>query len=117
MALTREEIKAKRGVLPREPLDVPALGGTVYVSKMNAKARDRFEQMVTGGKVGGVNLENVRAKFFVLVTTDEAGKPLFTMDDADWLGELDTEAVQAIVDKGFAMNGIGVNAVEEAAKN
>jgi hypothetical protein len=39
------------------------------------------------------------------------------MDDADWLGELDTEAVQAIVDKGFAMNGIGVNAVEEAAKN
>lgn len=117
MALTRDEIKAKRGVLPREPLDVPALGGTVYVSKMSAKARDQFEQMVTGGKTGGINLDNVRAKFVTLVTTDEAGKPLFTSEDAEWIGELDTEAVQAIVDKGFAMNGIGVNAVEEAAKN
>lgn len=117
MALTREEIKAKRGVLPRQPLDVPALGGTVYVSKMNAKMRDAFEQMVTGGKVGGVNLDNIRARFVALVTVDAEGKPLFTQEDAEWIGELDTEAVQAIVDKGFEINGIGQNAVEEAAKN
>ena len=117
MALTREEIKAKRGVLPREPLDVPALGGTVYVGKMNAKMRDAFEAMVTGGKVGGVNLDNIRARFVALVTVDADGKPLFTQEDAEWIGELDTEAVQAIVDKGFEINGIGQNAVEEAAKN
>ena len=117
MALTREEIKAKRGVLPREPLDVPALGGTVYVGKMNAKMRDAFEQMVTGGKVGGVNLDNIRARFVALVTVDAEGKPLFTQEDAEWIGELDTEAVQAIVDKGFEINGIGQNVVEEVAKN
>ena len=41
----------------------------------------------------------------------------FEEADAEWLGELDTEAVQKIVDVGFRLNGIGSNALEEAAKN
>lgn len=114
MALTREQIKAKRGVRPRVAVEVPELG-TVYVAKFSAKDRDRFEQMVTGGKVGGVNLENVRARFVAMVCVSEDGTRMFEDGDAEWIGELDTDIVQAIVDAGFKLNGIGANAVEEAA--
>ncbi len=115
MALTREQIKAKRGVRPRVALEVPELGGTVYVAKFSAKDRDRFEQIVTGGKVGGVNLDNVRARFVAMVCVNEDGTRMFEDADADWIGELDTDIVQTIVDAGFKLNGIGGNAVEEAA--
>jgi len=118
VALTRDQIKAKRGVMPREPLVVPELGDEpIYISKLSAAGRDRFDQMVTGGKVGGVDLSNIRARFLTLVCTDEKGVRLFEESDAEWLGELDTDIIQKIVDKGFALNGISSDAVEEAAKN
>lgn len=118
MALTREQIKAKRGVMPREPLVVPELGDEpIYVSKLSAAGRDKFEQMVTGGRVGGVNLDNIRARFLTLVCVDQSGVKLFEDADAEWLGDLDTDVVQKIVDKGFEINGINSNAVEEAVKN
>jgi hypothetical protein len=114
VALTREQIKAKRGVRPRVAVEVPELG-TVYVAKFSAKDRDRFEQIVTGGKVGGVNLDNVRARFVAMVCVNEDGTRMFEDSDAEWIGELDTDVVQAIVDAGFKLNGIGGNAVEAAA--
>lgn len=116
MALTREQIKAKRGVRPREAVDVPELG-TVYVAKMTARDRDAFEQMVTGGKVGGINLANIRARFVALVCVNEDGTRMFEDADAEWLGDLDTDIVQTIVDAGFKLNGIGTNALEDAVKN
>ena len=117
MALTRDQIKAKRGVRPREPVDDPELGGTVYVAKMTARERDDFEFMVTGGKVGGMNMSNIRARFLAIVCVNEDGTKMFDEADAEWLGDLDTDVVQSIVDAGFRLNGIGLNALEEAAKN
>ena len=117
MALTRDEIKAKRSVRPRQPVDVPELGGTIYVAKMSARDRDDFEYMVTGGRVGGVNMKNIRARFLTLVCVNEDGTKMFDESDAEWLGDLDSDAVQMIVDKGFELNGIGQNALEDATKN
>lgn len=117
MALTRDEIKAKRSVRPRVPVEVPALGGTVYVAKMTARDRDDFEYMVTGGKVGGMNMKNIRARFVALVCVNEDGSRMFEDADAEWIGDLDTDAVQAIVNEGFRLNGIGDSALEEATKN
>ncbi len=117
MALTREDFKAKRGVRPRVAVEVPELGGTVYVAKFSAKDRDRFEEIVTGGVPGKVNLRNVRAQVVTLLCVHEDGTRLFEDGDADWIGELESEAVQKIVDAGFRINGLGTNAIEEAAKN
>ena len=50
-----------------------------------------------------------------LVCVNEDGTRMFEDADSEWIGELDTDIVQAIVDAGFKLNGIGVNAVEEAA--
>lgn len=118
MVLTKEQLKEKAEPRVRErvAVEVPSLGGTVYVAKFTSRERDAFEQIVTGGKVGGSpNLDNVRAKFVALVCLNEDGSKMFDPSDAEWLGNLDTDAVQTIVDAGFQLNGIGVNAVEDAA--
>lgn len=118
MALTKEHFKAKQRVMERRRVVVEELGEEpVFISKMNAKARDKFEQMVTNGQVGSVNLDNIRARFLTLVCTDEDGKLLFEESDAEWLGELDTDIIQKLAIVGFALNGINADAVEDAAKN
>lgn len=116
MALTRDDIKAKRGVRQRVPVDVPGWG-TVYVAKFTAKDRDRFEEIVTGGIPGKVNLRNVRAQVMALLCVNEDGTRMFQESDAEDLGELDSDAVQAIVDAGFKLNGIQTNTLEDAVKN
>lgn len=116
MALTREEILAKRSVRQREPVEVPGMG-TVYVAKFTAKDRDRFEEIVTGGVPGKVNLRNVRAQMACLLCVNEDGTRMFSDGDADAVGELDTDAVQAIVDAGFRINGINQESLEDAVKN
>lgn len=116
MALTREEILAKRNVRPRVAVDVPGWG-TVHVAKFTARDRDRFEEIVTGGVPGKVNLRNVRAQVVTLLAVNEDGTPLFNEADADEIGKLDSDAVQAIVDAGFKLNGLSADALEDASKN
>ena len=118
MSLTRERIKARKSSLPREPLHVPELGDEpLYVSKMTAASRDKFEAMVNQGVVGRVNLENIRARFCTLVCVNDKGEKLFTDEDSEWLGEFDTDVIQKIFDVGARLNGISASAVEDAAKN
>lgn len=116
MALTREEILAKRSVRQRVPVEVPGWG-TLYVAKFTARDRDRFEEIVTGGIPGKVNLRNVRAQVMTLFAVNEDGTPMFTEADADEIGKLDSEAVQAVIDAGFELNGLNKNALEDATKN
>ena len=116
MALTRDEILAKRSVRQRVAVEVPELG-TVYVAKFTARDRDRFEEIITGGIPGRVNLRNVRAQVVPLLVVDENGKRLFEDSDSDAIGELDSDTIQAIVDAGFKINGINQDVVEEEVKN
>jgi hypothetical protein len=117
VALTRDEIKAKRCVRQRIAVEVPELGGTIYVAKMTARDRDELEYMVNAGRPGGMNTRNIRARFLTLVCVNEDGSRMFDESDAEWLGDLDTDTVQLITDAGFKLNGIGRDALEEATKN
>jgi hypothetical protein len=42
---------------------------------------------------------------------------MFSDSDADALGELDTDTIQAVVDAGFRLNGIKSDELEDAVKN
>jgi hypothetical protein len=120
MTLTRDQFRERRRPLPKVKVAVPELGddAEVWVTKFNARMRDKFEEVATGGNVGGkVNLANVRARVVTILCVDEDGKPLFTEADADWLGECDTDAIQRIIDAGFKLNGIGAGALEDAVGN
>lgn len=120
MVLTREQFRGRRQPLPKVKVAVPELGddAEVWVQKFNARMRDRFEEIATGGSVGGkVILSNVRAKVVTILCVDDDGKPLFTEADAEWLGECDTDAIQRIIDAGFKLNGIGAGTLEDAVGN
>lgn len=119
MTLTRDQFRERRRPLPKVKVAVPELGddAEVWVTKFNARLRDKFEEIATGGNVGKVNLANVRARVVTILAVDEDGKPLFTEADAEWLGECDTDAIQRIIDAGFKLNGIGAGALEDAVGN
>lgn len=115
MALTRDQILAKRLDLPREPVDVPQLGGEVFVRVMTAAEKDRFEADHLARKD---KLADFRARLVVAVACDADGLPLFTPADVPALGELSSLAIEPVVRKGLAMNGLGGNdALEGAVKN
>jgi hypothetical protein len=118
MALSRDEFFKRRRPLPKVKVPVPELGedAEVWVTKFTSRMRNRFEEIATGGKVGGsVNLKNVSAKVVALSCVDDDGKALFTEADEERIGEFDADAVQRIVDAVFKLNGLGANPVEEAA--
>jgi len=116
VALTREEILAKRNVRQRVPVEVPGWG-TIHVAKFTARDRDRFEEIVTGGIPGKVNLRNVRAQVVTLLAVNDDGTPMFTEADADDIGKLDSDSVQAVIDAGFKLNGLNTDSLEDAVKN
>jgi hypothetical protein len=116
VGLTREDILAKRSVRQRVPVVVPGWG-TIHVAKFTARDRDRFEEIVTGGIPGKVNLRNVRAQVVTLLAVNEDGTRMFQDGDADAIGELDSDSVQMIIDAGFRLNGLNTDSLEDSVKN
>src|SRR5688572_32507685 len=87
MALTREQILAKTVVTaPPERVSVPEWDSDVFVRVMSGHERDGWEQSIIG-EDKQVSMTNIRAKLLVRCVCDEAGKRLFSDDDADALGE------------------------------
>jgi len=80
--LSRDDILSAND-LPKELVEVPEWGGSVYVRGLNGLERDKFEISCAEqkGKNTTLNLENVRSKLLVLTICDEDGNRLF--NDAD----------------------------------
>jgi hypothetical protein len=93
---------------------IPEWGGCVYLRQLAGWERDRFETAIHGrqGKV-----ENVRARFAVLVCCTKEGAPLFTGDKLDALGKKNAKALDRIFDEGMRLNGIGERDVRDLEKN
>lgn len=114
MALDRAAILAKKLDLPREEIDVPELGGTVFVQVLTAAKRDRME---ADHNVRKDKHAQFRARFVALVACDETGNPLFTEADLPDLDQLPATALDPIVKAGMRLNGLGSEAEEETRKN
>ena len=61
--LTPEQFLAATS-LPCEQVEVPQLGGYLYVQGLSGTERDAFEATLTRRRGGKRNLENVRARLF-----------------------------------------------------
>lgn len=97
----------------------------VYVRRMPARDRDAFEVSNVkverngrrGDRVSVPQLQNYRARLAVLTCCDEKGERIFTDEDAGWLGQKSSVALNRIVEVAHRLNGIGEEAAEEAKKN
>lgn len=101
---------------PREEVDCPEWGGTVFVRTLSAAERDRWEIRCEDLKTKGL-LSNVRASLLVLTLCDADGKLLFTENDAVELGKKSAAVVDRLFDVARRLNGIGQEQVEAAKKN
>lgn len=115
MTLTREAFLAATE-FPRELVDIPALGGAVYVRVMSAAEKDRMDGEQVAAK-GTQRFEHFRSRLVVACACDEAGRPLFTRDDLPVLSALPVSVLEPIVEAAIRINRLGPGELDALRKN
>ena len=113
--LTKEQI-LQADDLPREEVDVPEWGGTVFVRTMTGAERDDWEMETYSGE-GTVNRANVRARLCARCMVDDQGARLFTDKEADKLGAKSGAALDRVFQIARELNGLSAKEVETLEKN
>ena len=97
--------------LPREEVEIPEWGGSVFVRTMTAAEKVAFS--IENEDNPGDFLSRLAA----IATCDAEGNLLFTADDVAALGAKNGVAVERIADIAQRLNGMGAKAQEELEKN
>lgn len=124
-ALTREDILNARPPAPVR-VNVPELGGHVFVRVLTGAQRDAWEiafsearEKQLGEKKKGEARPpvNLRAHLLAAAVCDEAGKAIFDADDLEDLGKTRADVVQRLYDKATKLNAVSVEDVDELEGN
>ena len=111
MQLTRESFFAVPA--PKvERIEIPELGGHVWLKPMSAGDRDRFEAEHATAKQ-----RDFRARLAVASVCDEAGSLLFGAADVPQLSKLPASALEPIVRTAVRINALTDEDIEELEKN
>lgn len=117
--LSAEDILNKDD-LPRESVDVPEWGGTIWIRIMNGIERDAFEaslaEQARSGKSKAEQMRNYRARLVVMAACDKDGRRLFADNQADALGEKNAAAIERCYDVAERLNLIGDQEVVAESK-
>lgn len=109
-ALSRDDFFSERAItLELEPIDIPELGGTVYVKAMSGKDRDKFESWALSDK----GPRNIRGKAAARCLCDEKGARMFTDQDAGRLGDIRVSILQKIFSAIQRLSGLTKEDVDE----
>lgn len=102
-------------------VEVPGLGGAVYVREMTAGDKDAWEDSLlrrrAAEKTGAAALSNFRAELLAMLIVGEDDAPLFTPDDIAALAQKSARALEPAFDTALAVNALTEAAAEELAKN
>jgi hypothetical protein len=94
MILTREQILASKGKRTIEPLEVPELGGSVFVRELMGDEREAvLAKRLPDGKVDPTGLT---ARLLVVAVCDEDGNPMFQPSDEAALSGIPAKALERI---------------------
>src|ERR1044072_1020754 len=104
--------------LPIENVDVPELGGHVYIRAMSGIERDAWEKsLIRGkGKRAEVDTTNVRARLVGRGLCKEDGSRLLDDGDALALGNLRVDVLNQLFTAAQRLSGVSDNDVEELGK-
>lgn len=98
-------------------LELPELGGKVFLRVLSSRERDALEAEFTDAKNSLSKLDNIRAKLVVRAVADDQGKRLFSDEEIGAVGDLPAPLVSKIFDAAARHNGMTSDAVEAARKN
>jgi hypothetical protein len=120
-ALSREEILAgKTLVIERVHVPELAVNGTneVCVRRFSGNVKQALGEMLSAAIKNGETLpKNWWATVCVLAICDENGKRLFSSNDVETLGEMDSEVLDRIYQVAARINGLSADSAEQVAKN
>lgn len=104
---------------PMEQVELPELGGVVWVQGLTGSERDRYEQSVMKMRGGQLipNLTNARAKLIAVSLVDENGKVLFAEDELEEIGRLPARTTQRVWNKACELSGLSDTDVDELEGN
>jgi len=98
-------------------LEIPEWQRSVFLRVISGAERDRFEESCQPNqKTGQRSMANFRARFAVLVLSDDKGKRLFTDADAGELGKKSQGSLDRILEAGGALNGMNAKDVDDLEK-
>lgn len=118
MTLSREAFLNTKIEVPLNKVDIPELGGSVYVKGMTAKERSAFEvSLQTNGKRSLRKMQLFREMLVVKCCCDEQGTKLFTKEDMSTIGDLPITVVERIVDECMLVCGMKDEDVEGMVGN
>lgn len=119
MTLTKDQI-LEASDLKTQAVDVPEWGGSVLVRTMTGSDRDAFEASMIITLPDGTrqpNMTNMRAKLVALTVVDDAANRVFDATDVDRLALKCASALERVFEAAQRINGLGVSAQDDAAKN
>lgn len=99
-----------------QTLELPQLGGKIYIKSMTIAERMNFEKRFADAD-GEIDALDVTVQTVIASACNEDGEPLFTDDDADALKQLPSGVMLTIVQAANKINGLIKTAVEAAEKN
>ena len=112
MSLFRELLTSEKATtIPRERLELPELGGFVFVKGMTGGERDEFEKSCRDPK--GRLRGNTRARLAVRTVVNEDGTRVFTDDDIQIVGRIRVDVLQKVFNLAQKLSGISDADVEE----
>jgi len=96
------------------PVDLPELGGRVFVREMTAAERDRFDEELRDDT--GKLRDGYRAQLVAATVCDEAGKLLFRPEQAADLATRGAALVVKLARVAARVNALTAEAADEAKK-
>lgn len=100
-----------------EDVPVPQLGGMVRMRVLSGAARDDFNAYLKSFGDEPRPPSAVSAALLVQICIDDAGQPMFTMDDIELLRAKSAAALDVMATAAMRINGMGEAAVSDAEKN
>ncbi len=99
----------------QEVAEVPEWGGHVCIRAMSGAERDDFRAAIEGAETSLVG--KFEAPLLALTLVDEEGNRLFSIDDVEALRAKSATVLDRLTQIAMRVNGMTVEAQEEAAKN
>jgi len=115
MALTRETILAADD-MPREEVETPEWGGSVYVRGMTGIERDQLEASIVQPD-GTRDIRHFVPRVVALCVVDEHGKPVFSFADSDALNAKSPIALKRVFDSAARLSGLRMVDAEASGGN
>lgn len=111
--LSRDEILARMSSMPREPIEVPELGGVIYIRVMTLKEVKEINRVRASS---GDNNLAVYPKVILQGCCNEDGSPLFQPQDIAAFESGMWPALDAIVKEIFYLNRMANRPKDEAGE-